>query len=314
MGADFKATSAELPALGAPSDAEAIISAVRELGETEELAILEATAEGTPLVVVPKGKQVFDLKPYLDKFRPFPERKVGTALLTTLDAFIAHANRFKDAESAIFLDDEKDIPGPRFISVFDYHEKAGGRARHGQHRGIYAFPLSAEWCAWTKGAGVEMAQGDFAVFLEDRIPDVLAPASVGEKTRAFAEAAGIQVAAPARLLELSRGLSIKVDTQVAQHVNLSTGESQILFKEEHSSGDAASSLKVPSGFAIQIPVVRGGPAYQIPVRLRYRVSGGRVLWKYALYRTDLIFEEMLSEALEQVAAETALPLFRGRPE
>ena len=283
MGTEFEVSSETAAAVG---DAEAIISAVRELGEAEELAIAPATAELTPLLVLPKGKQVFDLKPYLDRFRPLPERKKGRALLTTLDTFIAHTNRFKDAESAVFLDDEEDIPGPRFISVLDYHEKAGGRARHGEHRGVYQFPLSAEWRAWTTGASKEMAQGDFAAFLEDRIPDILALESIGQKTRAFAEAAGIQFAPPARLLELSRGLSIKVDTQVAQHVNLSTGESQIQFKETHATNDEPSSVKVPSGFCIQIPVVRGGPAYQIAVRLRYRVSGGRVLWKYALYRTD----------------------------
>lgn len=296
-----------------PADAAAVIDAVERLGESEELSIAPATPDAMPLVIISRGKRVVDLKPYFDQYRPHPERKTGTASLTTLCSFIAHVNRFKDPDSAIYLDDLV-AAQPKLIAVIDYHQRGLGHARFGEHRGVYAFPLSEEWKAWTGKAGVDLPQGEFASFLEDRIPDIMAPDTVGPKTREFAQSAGIQFAAPARLLELSRGLSIKVDTQVAQHVNLSTGESQIVFKEEHSSEDGASSIKVPSGFAVQIPVVKNGPAYQVAVRLRYRVSSGRLLWKFALYRTDLIFEEMIRGAVERVEKESGLPVFRGRPE
>lgn len=294
-----------------PGDSAAVIEAVERLSKVEKLDVELPAEETVPLVVIPKGKQVVDLKPLFDRYRDYPERKRGTATLTTIESFIAHVDRFKDAESAVYLDDTNDA-APKLIGVLDYHQKGPGHARFGEHRGVYAFPLSEEWKAWTEKDGVEMPQADFAAFLEDRIPDILAPGSVGERTKDFAQNAGIQFAAPARLLELSRGLSIKVDTTVAHHVNLSTGEAQITFKEEHNDG--GSSMKVPSGFALQIPVVRNGPAYQIPVRLRYRVSSGRVLWKFSLYRTDLIFEEMIREAVERVAEKTELPVFRGKPE
>lgn len=296
-----------------PSEAAAIIDAIERYYETEKIDVDLRKDATVPLVVVPHGKKVLDLKPYFDQYRIRPERKRGTATLTTIESFIAHTNRFKDGESAIYLDDMNDR-APKLIGVLDYHEKGPGHARFGEHRGVYAFPLSEEWKAWTGKDGEEMPQAMFAAFLEDRIPDILAPGSVGKKTQDFAASAGIQFAAPARLLELSRGLSIKVDTQVAQHVNMSTGESQLIFKEEHTSDGGASSVKVPSGFAIQIPVVKNGPVYQIPVRLRYRVSSGRVLWKFALYRTDLIFDEMIGEAVVRVEKETELPVFRGRPE
>lgn len=290
-------------------DTAAVIDVIDRLHETEKLDVDLRADEKVPLVVIPKGKEVINLKPLFDQFRAHPERKRGTATLTTIESFIAHVNRFKDDESAVYLDDS----APKLIGVLDYHKKGAGHARFGEHRGEYAFPLSTEWRIWTGRDGKEMTQAEFAVFLEDRIPDVLAPGSVGDKTRDFAASAGIQFATPTRLLELSRGLSIKVDTQVAQHVNPSTGEAQLVFKEEHTS-DGASALKVPSGFAILIPVVKNGPAYQVPVRLRYRVTGGRVMWKFSLYRTDLIFEEMIVEAVTKVEKETALPLYRGRPE
>ena len=79
-------------------------------------------------------------------------------------------------------------------------------------------------------------------------------------------------------------------------------------------GKEVINLKPLFGFAVLIPVVKNGPAYQDPVRLRYRVVGGRVLWKFSLYRTDLIFEEMIREAVAKVEKETALPVYRGKPE
>lgn len=294
------------------NDAAAVIDAVERLCVTEGLNVKPEPDGTIPLVVISRGKKVVDLKPIFDQYRTHPERKRGTAVLTTLASFVTHVNRFKDDESAIYLDDTN-AEAPKFISVIDYHLSGGGHARFGEHRGTYLFPLSEEWRAWTAKDGREMPQGEFASFLEDRIPDILAPASVGEKTSEFAQKAGIVFAPPARLLELSRGLTVKVDTQVAHHVNLSTGEAVITFKEEHGNPDG-EQMKVPNGFAIQIPVVKKGQPYMIPVRLRYRVSSGRVLWKFALYRTDLIFEEMIREAVLSVEENTELPVFRGRPE
>jgi uncharacterized protein YfdQ (DUF2303 family) len=302
----------ELEAAGAESDVGAAITAVTSLAEVEDVDLTIKSDEVARLIVVPRGKTLIDLEPYADKYRLEPRRRKGSATLTTLQSLIEHANRFKDEDSAIYLDDT-DQTHPRFVSVLNYHRKADAAPRFGDHRGVYAFPLSEEWVSWTSKDEKEMNQAAFAAFLEDRIPDVIAPGTAFEKTQKFATAAGIVFAAQQRLLELSKGLSIKVDQQVTQHVNLQTGESQLIYKEEHTT-DGPTAIKVPNGFCIQVPVVKNGPSYQIPVRLRYRISNQRPVWTYKLYRTDLIFEDMINDAVKRVADETQLPVYRGKPE
>lgn len=50
------------------------------------------------------------------------------------------------------------------------------------------------------------------------------------------------------------------------------------------------------------------------VRLRYRVSGGRVIWSIVCHRADKAFAETVEEAAERVREGTGLPLFFGHPE
>jgi hypothetical protein len=222
--------------------------------------------------------------------------------------------RFADEDSALFA--VEDPRAPRLISVLDYHRATSeGAPRFGEHRGVYSFPLSDEWKAW-QAVPEKMDQGTFAAFLEERITDVLDPAAVGDGSKRFAAELGLALASPTRLLELSRGLSVRVESKVASHVNLSTGETQIAFGESHASGEGGGPLKIPGGFIIAIPVFRGGDLYTIAVRLVYRVhrSEGKVQWGLRLHRAERVFLDAFNGAASLAAEQTKLPLFYGTPE
>ena len=55
-------------------------------------------------------------------------------------------------------------------------------------------------------------------------------------------------------------------------------------------------------------------AERIAARLRYRVISQAVQWTYELYRVEHAIDHAFAEALAKVAAETALPVYRGAPE
>lgn len=290
-------------------DAQAIIDTVEALHGVEEVGL-----EDNTVLIVPSGKSVHDLKPYLDARRTRPERRKGTARLTTLQSFIEHAVRFADDHSVIFADDSPTAPS--LVSVLDYHEQeATGAPRFGQHRGVYAFPVSDEWKAWSKVAQGPLDQAALAAFLEERIVDVLDPAAAGEGTKHFAAELGIALASPARLMDLSRGLTVRVDSKVVNHVNTSTGEAQIGYEENHTDR-AGGPLKVPGGFVVAIPVFRAGSLYQIPVRLLYRVQRGeqRVVWSLRPHRAERVFADAFDGAAREAAEATGLPVFFGTPE
>lgn len=286
---------------------QALIDAVTQNAEVE---ILTLDAKGVEVLSVPSGRTLVAVRQYLEPYRTAPERRRGTAKLTTLQSFCDHVSRFRDAHSALFADDN--AKAPKLVGVLDYHEAtASGSPRFGVHRALYDFPIADEWKVWT--STVPMAQAAFAEFIEDHIGDVLDPKSLGESTWAFVEQLEIVLATPSALMGLSKGLSVYVDSRATNKIDLGSGEGQLSFNEEHKDSQGAP-LKVPRGFAVGIPVFTGGERYSLPIRLRYRVSAGKVTWELKPHRVELAFRHAVTEACDKAAGLTKLPLFYGAPE
>ena len=263
-----------------------------------------------PVVIDNRSGEARPAQHLIEAFRIKPARKTGTARALTLKAFIDLTNRHKTEHSAVFAD--TDWKKPSFQAVIDYHEnQSAGPADNLKHRIAYAFPASEEWKAWVEQNGQPMEQGAFAAFLEDRIADLSAPT---DAERIWLERDfGTTVATPAQLIQLSRGLQVNVDSLVKNVVNLASGEAQVAFEETHTDGDG-KPLKVPGIFMLAIAPFFMGEKVSLPVRLRYRKSGQKIVWFYQMYRPDQFVTERVRDDLLTVAAETALPAFEGSPE
>ncbi|MFC2252465.1 DUF2303 family protein [Labrys portucalensis] len=245
-----------------------------------------------------------------ERYRTAPADKRGIARALTLDSFIALTNRHKTKDSVVFADTT--WTNPSFTAVIDYHEdKSAGAANNLKHRVAYSFPLSDEWKAWTKLNGQPMAQGDFAAFIEDRIADLSSPSDFERSNleRDF----GTTIATPSDLIRLSRGLQVNVESRLKRAVNLQTGEAEIAFEESHKDANG-QPIKVPGLFILAISPFFMGEKVRIPVRLRYRTSGEKLVWLYQIYRPDQFVTERVREDLATVGAQTSLPTFEGGPE
>lgn len=291
----------------------AVVELAERLGGFEEITVADPNdpTREIPLAVVPAGKRLEDLKPYLDKFRLWPERRKGRAALRSLQSLIDHANRFKDADSALFA--VPDMLNPSLQCVLDYHLKGEPgvvRARHLEHRGMYSFPVSEQWKAWTGINGKDLDTPTFAAFIEDRILDLIDPAGLKPEspTALLADKLGVKLATPAHMMKASRGLSIRVNQDVEHAVTLQTGEISLRFTEQHQP---AGTDTVPAAFGINIPVFELGNPWTIAVRLRYRHSHGAITWTCHLYRHDVTFQEAFTSACEKAQNDTGLPLFYG---
>lgn len=289
--------------------ADAILDAGKKFADWSTLEIGDEKC-----AVLPEGRRLQSLKPFHDEYRTRPERRKGTAVLEDLDSLVGFANRFKDKESALFA---SLVGSPSLTAVIDYHEKGeevGGAelARFGAHRGTYSFPLSVEWRAWVAQNGKSMGQTDFAEFIENRVADL----DVEPKgdSLAFAERTMLAFATPSRMVELSRGLTIRASSNVKSTINLSSGESQFSYEVAHVGGEDHGPLKIPGAFLIAIPVFERGEIFQIAARLRYRAVQGKVTWSYELYKHEHRLQIAFDEACEAAADQTGLPLFRGAPE
>lgn len=293
------------------TEAEAIAEIVRENHEAR-IELVENPNDlltGKVPLLVTKAGQVASLKKLLDEYRDEPERKSGTATMLRIESFIAHVNRHKNGDSALFAWDKGDKVSLR--CVFDYHA-LDGQPRFGVHRSAYEFPFSDEWLAWTGANGKVMSQAEFAEFIEARVVDMLDPSVAGNSQKKLAETIGCWFATPARMLELSRGLVVHVNGRVRQQVSLGSGETQFNFATEHTD-EKGAPLKVPGALLLGIPVFRGGAPYQVAARLRYRAKES-VSWFFELHGHDKVREHAFGEACERATKETGLPLFFGSAE
>ena len=129
----------------------------------------------------------------------------------------------------------------------------------------------------------------------------------------FADLVGGKFATPSRMMELARGVKVTAGHKVSQIVNTASGEGKISFSEEHKDENGAP-ISIPNIFLIVIPVFYNGPAYRVAVRLRYRLSGGSVVWFFQIYRIDRTFDAAFDRIKSDAAAQTELPIFLGTPE
>lgn len=290
------------------------------------VAIYEPDTDVQSIAVLKPGGGIDPMpSEFFDDYRQRPKRYNGTAILTRAQSFIDHVNRFKDSQSALFARD--DMAAPRLTAVLDYHECRNDvppdatapirGPRFGQHRALFAFPLSEEWKVWTGKNKQAMNLKDFAEFIEDRFVNVelvADAASLNADIQELLGAYGVDgLASPSKLIELSRGLKVHVKDEVTNAVNLTSGEAEVQFKSEHTD-KYGNKLSVPSLFVINIPIFAQGDVYRIAARLRHRVADGALKFWYELWGIERVFEAAFTEVCETARDATELPLFYGTPE
>lgn len=256
----------------------------------------------------PDGGSLRVLRSEIEQFRTGPARRKGTAAVTTLEAFVALTNRHKDDGSAIFA--KTDWPKPSLTAVLDYHA-LDGAARNADHRITYSFPITPEFQAWIDNVGKKLEQAEFASFLEDHAAELAAPLDA-ERTE-FERLFKAKFATPNELIDLARSLEIRVGQKFKQAVRLQSGEAEMVFQEEHTNA-AGEAITVPGIFMIALRAFVDGEQVRIPARLRYRASGGGVVWFYDLYRWRDQLRDRVQLDLLKAGQETGLPTYEGAPE
>ncbi len=260
-----------------------------------------------------ENPHLISVKHLAEDWREAPERRRGQAKALTLGSFIDLVNRHKEPTlSVVFAD--SNWKAPSLTAVIDYHAdnfETGDAPGWGDHRVHYPFPLSEEWKRWIKTDGEPMEQADFAALIEDRMTELAAPDD-GLRTMVERDFQ-TTVATPSQLITLSRGLQVNVESKVKDMRTLQSGASQVVFEETHTGADG-QPLAVPGVFVIRVSPFFMGDPILIPVRLRYRVRSGKIMWFYQIYRPDASITEAVRAAMQDVAAKTELPVYEGAPE
>jgi uncharacterized protein YfdQ (DUF2303 family) len=285
------------------TDVQAAVEAGKDALETDKRVVdFEIDDTDIPVAIVRNGEQakvLTDIIELRDQRAERPRRRKGTASFAELASFIDHVNRFKDADSAIFAD----ISGPKLTAVLDYH-KAGAESdpRWGQHRSVYAPPLSEQWRIWTAKDGVPMTQDEFAQFIEDHMDDLRSPPSDRTHER--------DLPAPSEVLTMARHLVVRTKGTFERSINPTTGEFALINKNENEQ----TSTKIPRAFLLGIPVFEAGAQYAVEARMRMAMGPGGPRFAYSLYQPNEIKRHAFDEVRTMAAERTGLPMFAGSPE
>jgi hypothetical protein len=84
------------------------------------------------------------------------------------------------------------------------------------------------------------------------------------------------------------------------------------YDEQHRDG-AGAPINIANLFQISSRLLRRH-GYRMAVRLRYRLSGGKISWSYHMFRPELVFDDAFRGIVEKVTKETEAPVFLGSPE
>lgn len=266
--------------------------------------------EKVPLLLDKRTGALKSIKGLIEEWRETPAFRQGTAKATTLASFVELVNRQKRPDSVLFA--RTDWRSPRLLAVIDYHPtEAGNDSGRLKHRVAYEFPLSQEWQKWVAVNGVKLDQAEFAAFIEDHIGDVAAPIEFEDAD--FGGQFQTTVGTPADLMQLARGLQVHVESTVKHTLITQTGEGQVAFEESHRGADG-QALRVPGIFVLNIAPFFMGATVRVPVRLRYRVNGGKLAWFLTLHRPDIHVTARVRDDLDWTRQATELPAYEGEPE
>lgn len=223
--------------------------------------------------------------------RRFEERpRVGTTILTEVDAYIAHLNRWGSEDTVVYADTSQ----MSFTAVLDDHPAGVGAAAARAHRASYACPRSEAWQTWTELDGELQSQTKFADFIESRLEDLVG---------------GTGYPAPLDVLQVGRKLNILTKGEFRREINPTNGDSIFVCKTETD----AQSTQIPRAFLIAIPVFDGGDRYQLEARVRFALAEGRAVFSFTLHRRGEIERDAFNEVRQKIAKETGRLVLAGTP-
>ncbi|HZX82152.1 MAG TPA: DUF2303 family protein [Reyranella sp.] len=252
-------------------------------------AVAPVEIDGVCYVMVPQSYQVHDLTAAIEKARPAPSRKQGTAVLTAIDSFVQYV-KDQDAAAVGYL--FASVDERRITAVFNDHKASAGWR---DHKASFTAELTPEAKRWLDNDKKQMPQEAFAEFIEDN----------------FADLAGDH--APL-LLEVATTIAAKTGINFSSAKRLDNGQTQFVYNEViDATAGSNGTTQIPQTFLLGVRLFKGDTTgYAIKARLKYRLNSGALKFWYELERVERALEEAFLGYVEK-ATETGYTVLLGKP-
>ncbi len=254
-------------------------AAAVEIGKRQ---VIETKHKDVPVYIVPNDMKVETLSHLVNEQLERPYRLNQMVKLITADSFIDYYNRFATDSSTIFVDDESST----FLAVLDYHDSPSLPAWKG-HKATYQCPKTKEWNNWQKSNNEKMSQGEFALFIEDNMREIVEPNG-------------------AAMLEIASSLKAKNDVDFKSAIRLDNGQVQFNYSETvNGQAGVQGQLSIPEKIKLIMSPFLQGAAYEIEARFRYRITpNGLSMW-YTLIRPHVFVEDAFKDVCNAITEKMA---------
>lgn len=229
-----------------------------------------------PFVVLETGQQLQIRTDLLENPLEDPGRIRAAVDFPCVESFVSYVMRFRDeAHTTVFANETKQ----EVTAYLDYH--APGSPSRVTHSARLALKQSRSWWTWINSNKKQIQQAAFAEFLEDNILDIVQPDS-------------------SSVLEACRHLEAKKNVSFTSGINVQNGGIQFKYDEDiEAKGKGA--IVIPDSFVIQVAPFERTVPVQIPARLRYRITDGKLFFFYVLAQPEKVVENAFADVVATLA-------------
>lgn len=237
------------------------------------------------------GHDIIDLTG--DEHRDQPARKKGSTTVRDVPSFAGYWGKHSRPEvSEVYADRD----ALKVTAVLDAHGAADTATGWAQHRLVLALKYSTAFVAWKTHNGRDMAQEEFAEFLEDNRADIFAPAA-------------------AEMLEVAQSIQAATKVDWSSGFRLADGQRRMAYTETtESRSGTKGELAIPAEIVLHLPIFDGATtADQLVARFRHRLQNGQLRLSYKLDRPDDVVTAAFEGVIAEVAEQCSATVLRGTP-
>jgi len=239
---------------------------------------------GWPAICLPDG---YTLQKLSDLIPTEPDRIRELVTMPDLESFVRYLKEFK-RNARVFA---SVLQAPFGLTcVLDYH---GDKPSWATHVCRLELTETEAWLAWSKTSGCPRSQEDFAVFLEERQPDVVQPSG-------------------ADLLELARNMEATQGVSFKKQLRLDNGDVTFAFDDKtEATAGMNGKMTIPQEITLKVPIFLGMPEQAVKCRFKYRLQNARLMVWHEIVRRQELLLTTVKGAMQIVEIETEIACFIG---
>lgn len=258
------------------------------------------TEDGREFLIVPKGAGAYAVETitrpgWTQDNDALPDRIMQAVTVQTVESLIDYVNRFKDSDDTMLF---ADIARSTIVGALDYHTPSSAPEADGvetpgwnQHRASMVLPFSEEWKLWSAIDGKLMGQLEFARFIEENYPDIIAPAANA-------------------LLEAVRDLQAHRKVSFIKAVRTASDNENFEYADE-TEAKTKGGIELPTKIVLGIPVYFGESVTELTGFLRWKLDDGNLQLGIKLSRAEHVRQAAFKQIVVRVTEGTGQPVVYG---